>query len=138
MAQNVMSGQHGTGTRPSLKLADFVTLEPQHTASFRQVIARSQHPEHWPEPGRYFLRAEINKINRIDEHLPGYDGFCKKHGLTPWVAGIESAAATVLIATKDPPAVRSADDEPTTSGSNLSARKKNCWPTQTPRFARAW
>ncbi len=95
--RSVMAGQHGTGTRPPLKLADFVTLEPQHTASFRQVIGSSRHPEHWPKPGRYFLHAEINKINRIDEHLPGYDEICKKHGLTPWVGEIEVISNPVAI-----------------------------------------
>jgi beta-lactamase regulating signal transducer with metallopeptidase domain len=122
--QNVLGGAHATGTRLPLKRSDFVTLEPQQTTSFRQVIARSQHPGYWPEPGQYFFHAEINKINRIDQHLPGYGEFCKKHGLTPWVAGIESGPATVVIATEQPPAAQPAYDEPTTSGSNLSARMK--------------
>jgi len=99
---NVMAGAHGTGTRPPLKLADFVTLKPMQTASFRQVIASPKDPEQWPKPGKYYIHAEINKINRMDKHCLGFAELCKKHGLTPWVAGIESGVATVLIAEDKP------------------------------------
>ena len=117
-----MRGQHGSGVRPPLKLADFATLKPGQTASFRQVIAPSPHPERRLEPGRYFLHAEINKINRIDEHLHGYNDFCKKHGLNPWVAVIESGETSVLIAAEAPAeteprgrAVGPSGDKPTES-----------------------
>ncbi len=94
-----------------LTLADFVTLQPQQTASFRQVIARLHNPRYQLKPGKHFVQAEINKINRIDEHLSGYDEFCKKHGLKPWVSGIESGAAPVMIAAEDPPAAQPAESK---------------------------
>ncbi|NQU20499.1 MAG: HEAT repeat domain-containing protein [Candidatus Nealsonbacteria bacterium] len=107
--QNVMGGPHGTGFRfPSLKLTDFVTLQPEQTASFRQVIPSPPHGPRWPKPGKYYIHAEINKINRMDKHCLGFAELCKKHGLNPWVAGIESGATPVLIDTEDPPAAQPA------------------------------
>ena len=49
--RNALGGQHGTGTRLALKRTDFVTLRPQQTTSFRQVIPRPKSPKYWLKPG---------------------------------------------------------------------------------------
>jgi len=93
----VMVGRHANGIRRPLELSDFVTLQPNRTTSFRQIIERASNPKTCPKPGRYVLRAQINKINRIDRHMPGFTKFCEKHGLNPWVAHIESGDTPLLI-----------------------------------------
>ncbi len=125
-----MRGRHANGFRRPLTLADFVTLKPGQTASFRQVIQSSPHPERRLPPGRYFLHAEINKINRMDRHMPGFDAFCQQHGLNPWVAPIESGKTAMLIVTKGPSetepregTVEPGANQPTESGDEAKSKQ---------------
>ncbi|HUT11766.1 MAG TPA: hypothetical protein VMY42_14795 [Thermoguttaceae bacterium] len=93
-----LAGPHANGIYAPLKVSNFVTLEPGQTASFRQVIAHAEKPEVRLEPGRYFVRAEMNKINRMDRHLLGMEKFCEQHGIErPWCSGIESGRAPLTI-----------------------------------------
>jgi len=96
-----LGSRHASGAYPPLKVSDFVTLESGQTAAFRQVIAHPEKPEVRLKPGRYLVHGEMNKINRMDRHLPGMEEFCARHGIErPWCSGIESGRAMLTIVPK--------------------------------------
>jgi len=92
---NDRRGQHGSGARLPLKLSDFVTLDPGKTAAVQQVIDFSGNRA--LKPGRYMARAAINKINRMEAHIPGYAEFCRAHKLRPWSGVIKSGIGRLVI-----------------------------------------
>ena len=97
--KSVAGRAHGTGTRPPLKMSDFVTLLPGQAASFRQVIRYN--PKAPVKPGRYLVQAEINKINRMDKHLLGLREFIRKYGVPePWCSAIQSPKTPITIAAR--------------------------------------
>ncbi|KKL24371.1 hypothetical protein LCGC14_2415990, partial [marine sediment metagenome] len=93
----VLRGPHANGIKPRLKLSHFVKLAPGKVASVRQVIPRSRMGNLGLKPGRHTVRIGLNKINRMTEHILGFDAFCRKHGLKPWTGVIESGTAALQI-----------------------------------------
>jgi hypothetical protein len=95
--QLVARGPHANGLRRGLILSDFVTLAPGETASVRYDLPRGRMGRPQLEPGTYFASVELNKINRMEKYIHGYEAFCRENGLKPWTGLIGSGPAKLTI-----------------------------------------
>ncbi|MHC4085312.1 MAG: HEAT repeat domain-containing protein [Planctomycetota bacterium] len=94
----ILSGMHASGLYLSLKASDFATLEPGQTASVRQKIEGYKLDLlGLPIPGKYAAKGSINEINRMHEHIPKFDEFCRKNNIKPWTGSIKSGPAAFMV-----------------------------------------
>jgi len=85
------------GTMRRLDISDFVTIAPNQTASFRQIIRRPYLGTQGLKPGQYRLHIGFNEINKMEKLISGYDQFCQQHNLEPWAGVIESGRTALVI-----------------------------------------
>jgi hypothetical protein len=89
------------GLRPQLKVSDFVNLEPGQLASVREVLDSSfRDGKNYPLPGIYGLKVSINEINKMRKQIIGFDEFCTKNNIKPWIGTYElvkSGISTLVI-----------------------------------------
>lgn len=76
----------------NLELNPFVRIKPGESTG--QHFVSTAHPDH---PGTYILRASLNKINRMDQHMPSFEEYCRKYNVKPWIGVIESGPAFINI-----------------------------------------
>ncbi|MDH4238027.1 MAG: DUF1573 domain-containing protein, partial [Phycisphaerae bacterium] len=94
----ILSGRHANGIYLSLKASDFATLQPGQTASVRQKIEGYKLDLlGLPIPGKYAAKVSINEINRMHEHIPKFDEFCRKNNIKPWTGSIKSGPAAFMV-----------------------------------------
>lgn len=87
----------GDGFRKPLEEADFRTIQPGETA-----LVRASTRAIWLEPGQYQISVNVNRINRIDAVVHGFQEFCQKNDLSVLIAPIQSDTVPVTVTPMPP------------------------------------